>query len=116
MVSKYGEDEWGWSPCKVPRYGLDNVWGSILRVRDESHACGVMFHKGVGFKVGEGNKVHFWVDDWLGKEPLMRVYTRLFRLASNKLSSVKDCYMGEGGFVSWIVSFRRVRQSEESMF
>lgn len=54
-----------------------------------------MFQKGVGFRVWEGNiRVCFLVNDW-------RVYLRLYWLASNKLSSIKDCYEGEGSFVSW---------------
>lgn len=56
----------GWSPCKVPRYWASNLSGSILRVGDKSRMCGALFHKGVSFRVGEGNRVPFLVGDWVG--------------------------------------------------
>lgn len=60
-------------PCKVPRHRVSSLWSGILRVGDEPHSCEVLFHKGVGFRVGEGNAVNFWVDNWLGAGPLLRV-------------------------------------------
>lgn len=76
-----------------------------------------LFRRGVGFKVGERSRVHFWVDHWVGLGPLSLSFPRLFRLVVNKLPLVKDCYVGEGGFGSWDVSFKRVlRSSKESEF
>lgn len=96
---------------------MSSLWSGSLRVGDESHSCRDLLHKGVGFNVGEENKVRFLVDDWLGVSPLLRVYPRLYRLASNKLSYAKDCYVSEERFVSWAVSFRRTLcQSEEALF
>lgn len=70
----------------------------------------------VEFRVGEGNKVCFGVNDWLGVVPMRRVYQRLYQLTLNKLSFVKYCYKEEGGFVSWAVSLRRtLRQSKEPL-
>lgn len=36
---------------------------------------------------------------------LSSVVPRLFQLAFNKLSSAKDYYVGEGGFISLVVHF-----------
>lgn len=41
----------------------------MLKVGEESNVRGSMLtkeKKGVGFKVGEGNRVWFWVNDWVG--------------------------------------------------
>lgn len=79
---------------------MSSLWGSILRVGGESHSFGVKCHKGLGFWVGEGNIVHFWVDDWFRVGPLLRVYSRLFGLVCNKLLSIKYYYIGEGSVLS----------------
>lgn len=44
---------------------MSSLWGGNLSVVDESHSCGDLFDEGVGFRVGDENKVCFWVDDWL---------------------------------------------------
>ena len=63
MVSKYGEDEWGWDPKSVSRYRLSGLWGVISTFGDVSNARGFVFYKGICFKVGKGDKVRFWLDD-----------------------------------------------------
>ena len=34
--------------------------------REVSNVRGEVFYKSVGFRVGEGNNVRFWYDDWVG--------------------------------------------------
>lgn len=62
----------------------------------------------VGGLLGGCDYICFWVDDCLGIGPLLRVYPRSLRLVLNKLSSIKDTYVNEGGL--YVVSgvFRRV--------
>lgn len=52
--------------------------------------------KGVGFKLCESDRVRFWFDDWMGMGLLHVLFPRVFRIASNKESSVRDCYVGMG--------------------
>lgn len=42
-----------------------------------------------------------------GGDPLCLVFPLLFRVVVNKLSSVKESYVVEGWFVSWVVAFRK---------
>lgn len=77
-MEKYGEDEWPWFPGRVPSYRVPGLLRNILKLGDASSFYfpslvsfsffqgRAMFHKGVGFKVGLGGCVWFWVDDWLG--------------------------------------------------
>lgn len=59
-----------------------------------------MFSKRVGSKVEEGSCVRFWEDDWLLVGPLSLFIPRLLRVVVNKEALVKECYVGEGDFVS----------------
>lgn len=66
-MSKYMEDEWGWMPKRILRYWVSKVWQGALKVREESNVRGEVFKRGVSFKVGVGNRVHFWVNDCVGR-------------------------------------------------
>lgn len=69
---------------------------------------GRFFVNGWASELGREVKFFFWVDDWLGVGLLFQLFPRIFKVMSNKKSSIKDCYEGGRGFVSWEVSFRRV--------
>ena len=44
----------------------------------------------VSFKIGNGNKVHFWEDKWLGDYTLEETFPSLFRLSSFKSRPISD--------------------------
>ena len=48
-----------------------------------------------------------WLDDWLEVDLLHSRFPRVFRVMSNKESSVKDCCVVRDNVVSWELSFRR---------
>ena len=72
-----------------------------------------MFCIGVGFNAREGSRVHLWLDVWVVLYTLCQLYTRLFRVVSNKESTVKDYYVWVGNSLSWRVGFRRVSRQLE---
>lgn len=51
--------------------------------------------------------VRFWFDDWMGVGPLSILFPRVFRIPSNKESSIRDHCVWHGDEVSWEVSLRR---------
>lgn len=57
IVSKYGEDKRGWVPKGVPRYRLSGLWAVFSSFGDVSNKRRVVFQKGLGFIVGEGETV-----------------------------------------------------------
>lgn len=70
IATKYGEDRWGRWPSPGPRHRRSGLWGAIASVSDVSSEWGKVLSKGVGFVVGEGRVVSFWLDDWGGVGPL----------------------------------------------
>lgn len=46
-------------------------------------------------------------DEWLFVGPLSFYFPRLFRVATNKGAWISECFSGEGGLVSWEVTFNR---------
>ena len=69
----------------------------------------------VGFLVGDGQAVRFWLDDWVGIGSLYGLFPRLFRLAVNKESSVSDCFEVRNECLVWGVSFRRTLRPLEGV-
>lgn len=59
VEAKYGENEWGWDPLKVPRHKELGLWANILRVVEGSLKGGEVQRRGLGFRVGDGYRVHF---------------------------------------------------------
>ena len=82
---------------------------------DESNVRGKAFVKALGFMVGEWVSVCFLFDDCMGVGPLHLLFPRMFRVASNKETSVKECYVWVGNVVSWNISIRRPLHQSELM-
>ena len=98
-----------------PGYCRSGVWRVIASVGDESNIRGETFHKGLGFVVGVGRGVRFWLDSWLGVGPLYSLFPRLFRLAIKNDYSVRDCFELMSGCIIWEVTFKRsLRELEGS--
>ena len=76
-----------------------------------------MLYIGVGFVVGDGSDVRFWMDGWVGKGPLCGIFPRLFRLTVNKESSISEYVEVRGGSTFWNVHPRRsLRPSEGILY
>lgn len=52
-----------------------------------------------GFSIRDGSHVHFWVDEWLGG-CLVSFFSSVVWGCGEKLSSIKECHVGDKGFVS----------------
>lgn len=110
IAIKYGEDKWGWWPKVGPKHFRSGIWRAIALVGDNSHLRGKTLYKGVGFIVGDGRNVRFWLDNWVNVGPLCVLFPRLFRLAVDKESSISDCFVVRSGCMVWGVSLTRSLQ------
>eukprot|EP00268_Persea_americana_P001308 TRINITY_DN103933_c0_g1_i1.p1 TRINITY_DN103933_c0_g1~~TRINITY_DN103933_c0_g1_i1.p1 ORF type:complete len:120 (-),score=22.20 TRINITY_DN103933_c0_g1_i1:251-610(-) len=102
MASEHGVDEKNW----VPKNSLTIV---SSYEKDPSQK-GEDFSKGLVLKLG---RVDVSLFGWkMGYDRVLRVlfFLGLFQVASNKDSTVKECCVGVGVNVSWIVWFRRALQ------
>lgn len=86
---------------------VDQLFGGLLLQLGRSLKWGGALYNGVGFVVGNGRSVRFWLDNWVGVGPLCRLFPKLFRLSVNKEASVSDCYEMRNGSIVWRVSFIR---------
>ena len=47
-----------------------------------------VFSKNIQFKVGVGNRVKFWIDQWCEDLPLQLTFSVLYEIVANKVASV----------------------------
>ena len=105
---KYGEGQGGWY-SKVCRrtHGCD-LWRSI----DEGWES---FSKHLSFVVGEGTRIRFWHDRWIGDNTLKDLYLDLYVCLAVKDACIFEVlWMPEGGTVRvWDLRFYRAFEDWE---
>ncbi|KAL9687275.1 hypothetical protein QQ045_031674 [Rhodiola kirilowii] len=79
---------------------ISKSWKDILEVVKGSSEVGQAFREGLQVKLGNGSKLRFWDDTWLGDSPLKVSYKKLWSLASNKKAKVKE--MGIWAEGNWL--------------
>ncbi|WMV56044.1 hypothetical protein MTR67_049429 [Solanum verrucosum] len=88
ILNKYGQTE-------DSTYGV-TVWRSIRNLWDS-------LKENLVVKVGEGNKIFFWKDKWIGQECLNSVFPDLFSFCTNPEAKIAEIWSPQG----WNLTFRR---------
>ena len=108
ISTKYGEGQGGWCSKMCRRTHRCGLWRSINEGWES-------FSKHLSFVVGEGTRIRFWLDRWIGDDTLKNLYPDLY-----VCSAVKDAYisevlwMPEGGTVRvWNLRFYRAFEDWE---
>lgn len=95
ITQKYGQlNNWCTNPVRTA-YGVSN-WRVIRNQWEE-------FAVNIGFIIGNGRKVSFWDDNWLGHGPLRDNFPDLHSLAVEPESTIQEVWSQQG----WNLNFRR---------
>ncbi|GKV02912.1 hypothetical protein SLEP1_g15289 [Rubroshorea leprosula] len=92
---------------------VSQIWGDIIRIGGKSEKLKNMLRHGFRWEVGEGCRVCFWRDIWVGDKSLRDLFPRLFQLAINKEGTVKENGLWEGERWKWGIEWRRERMGRE---
>lgn len=65
------------------------------------------FVDGISLRLGSGEKIKSWHDKWVGPEPLMHVYPRLYSVTANKYATVSEMGQWSGELWLWQWNLRR---------
>ena len=68
-----------------------------------------LFSKNIQFKVGVGNRVKFWIDQWCGDLPLHLAFLVLYNFVANRVAFVDSSLICQGARDrrTWDVRFIR---------
>ena len=109
MLAKYGGSRDGWD-FHYASYRSSNIWKGITSVQED-------FKRNLKYRVGSGEKVRFWLDNWFGNRPLAAQFPDLTKYAMDKEATVSSYLetIGSGSQLIWSPIFRRnPKENEES--
>lgn len=91
IKAKYGESNGHWSIEVVDHGNGSHIWGDISTF-EEGHA--VKVRESSKWVIGDGFKIYFWEDLWVGEEPLDLSIPKLYSLPIRKHELIKDLCKG----------------------
>ncbi|GKV19346.1 hypothetical protein SLEP1_g29624 [Rubroshorea leprosula] len=97
----------------VEKLRVSKIWGDILSIGGKSNSLKSMLVKGFKWEVGDGSRVGFWRQNWVGNNSLRDSFPRLFQLATNKEGMVQEYGTWEGNSWRWEIGWRRKRMGRE---
>ncbi|KAK1285875.1 hypothetical protein QJS10_CPB20g00645 [Acorus calamus] len=72
-----------------------------------------MVERAIGWSIGGGENVHFWIDRWCREERLSELAPDIFRLAAKKEGAACDFFTREANAGTWNIELLRTRLMEE---
>ncbi|GKV12577.1 hypothetical protein SLEP1_g23703 [Rubroshorea leprosula] len=86
---------------------VSKLWRDIIRMGGQSSRLKNMLVEGFKWEVGEGNKVDFWLERWVGEKTLRDLCPRLYALSVKKEGKVNEMGSWNEGRWCWRVEWRR---------
>ncbi|KAJ0732921.1 putative RNA-directed DNA polymerase [Helianthus annuus] len=104
---------WSSIPAKV---SLAGPWKQIVSIREPLARVGINLMESIWCDVGRSSNAAFWIDFWIGLQPLYITFPLLFALEKHKLCAVADrVSWGEDSVIlSWIWNRSSLSASEEA--
>ncbi|CAL5359220.1 unnamed protein product [Camellia sinensis] len=84
ICGKYGSTGGRWLPSIEVSVKVSNIWRDILSVPQSNPRLHSLYVENVEIKIGNGNRVLFWIDNWRGVSCLKLKFPRLYQLCSEK--------------------------------
>ena len=108
ISTKYGEVQRGWCTKVCKRAHECGLWRSI------NEGC-ESFSKHLSFAVGDGTRIYFWHDRWIGENSLKDCYPELYACLAIKDACISEVlWAPEGDTVRvWNLSFYRAFEDWE---
>ncbi|KAJ0519996.1 putative RNA-directed DNA polymerase [Helianthus annuus] len=89
---------WNFIPSKV---SITGPWKQIVNSSEVLERKGLKLSKCIVGSVGSGEDIAFWIDIWIGPDPLSERFPHLFIIEKDKLCSVASRVCGNG-VVNWV--------------
>ncbi|GKV29203.1 hypothetical protein SLEP1_g38149 [Rubroshorea leprosula] len=74
IVDKYYGGDTAWDIEQVQNRNISTLWRNIVALGNDGSEGSWIFKDGFCLKLGMGDKIKFWLDKWVGTEPLNVTY------------------------------------------
>ena len=94
----------------VPSKAVDTMpgpWRDLKKLAAEKSSVAQAFFSNVKWQIGEESSIKFWVDEWLGTEPLKTAFRCLYMISAQKKEVVSNMGWFEGNVWRWVLSWQR---------
>lgn len=116
MCSKYMIEEGQWLPPVNSSARLSRIWGDVLAVASLNQPLVEFFVEKVQIQAGNGSRIKFWYDKWVGGSCLKDEFPRLFSLSTVKDGSLSYFFERKFSSGKWNFCFRRPLYDWEKAF
>ena len=106
IVSKYGGESDGLTPCIGNQRRFSKLWTNITKpFCQQRNQIGAP--SDCRYCLGDGRNIRFWWDEWIEGVVLRLAFPRIFALAANKEGKVRDLGRWINNYWSWKIVLRR---------
>jgi len=112
IVDSIHEDDSTLLPNKNTRK-ITGTWNDIKKLATNENQVSKAFFQHVKLQVGDGGRVRFWQDKWIGETILQDVFTNLYALSSQQKEVINNMGWFEGNVWRWVLAWKRVLSTEE---
>ncbi|XP_039072016.1 uncharacterized protein LOC120219245 [Hibiscus syriacus] len=107
ISSKYNQDNNLISFSKKYPTNASWIWKSVVNNHFKEDEFGAKISSMFQVKVGNGERIRFWVDIWALDHPLKTVFPRIYALSLNQFGIIKEFGEFNSSGWSWYVQLRR---------
>ena len=107
ICSKSQDSMEGWMPVVESASKCSRVWQDIISIHHQHPMEFGFFKENLEIQLGNGSRIRFWQDAWIGDACLKAEFPRLYSLSINKDGFISNLWNvdEEGG--KWVLLFRR---------
>ncbi|PWA41150.1 DNA-binding WRKY [Artemisia annua] len=87
------------------------TWANITKLDEELQQLNIPFKSFFSRKIGKGDSVFFWTNEWIGDLNLANMFSRLYALEIDKDCSLSERLIRVGETFTWSWNWRRALRS-----
>ncbi|CAL5376573.1 unnamed protein product [Camellia sinensis] len=107
ICGKYRELDGAWFPSSERARTFSKIWANIIYTVESRAELMQFFKSNVVVKIGDGRRIRFWFDCWVGGVCLRDEFPRLYSLSVDKQGSVFMFHNNRDVYGNWVLNFRR---------
>jgi len=87
---------------------LTGTWNDIKGMASIENLITQAFFQHLRMLVGEGTRVKFWEDTWIGDSSLQKAFPSLYKVSSQQKEVISNMGWFEGNKWRWVLAWKRV--------